>query len=204
MSFFTGSPGGTQTVSNLLPEQENNFKEQQAAATGTYGAVKNYHMNNLSDNPADFDAFAAPELRKFNEEIIPGLSEQFAGMGSGGLDSSSFRNAAVSAGESLSERLGRLRAELRQNSADRLQGIGNEALQNHSTQVQTPGSEGIAAPLISGALTAVAGPAAGVLGNAAANWVKESFKGKSKPYGINGATGSAGPQVRQNQGIGVI
>ena len=198
MSFFTGSPGTVETVSNLLPEQEENFRQQQAGANGTYGAVSNYHMNNLSDNPADFNAFAAPELRRFNEEIIPGLSEQFAGMGSGGLDSSSFRNAAVNAGESLSERLGRIRADLRQHSADALQGIGHQALENHSTQVQTPGTEGILAPAISAATTAVAGPAAG----AAANWVTNSFKGKSKPYGLNGATGTAGPQSRQNASIG--
>lgn len=96
--------------------------------------AQNYYQNNLSDNPADIDAFQRPELRRFNEEIVPDLAEQFAGMGSGGgIGGSNFRNAAINAGTDLSERLASMRANVRQNSAQALNQMGQygaQGLQN--------------------------------------------------------------------------
>ena len=86
---------------------------------------------------------SAPELRKFNEEIIPRLSEEFAGMGAGGLSSSGFQNAAVSAGTDLSERLGAIRAGLRSQGAAGLANIGQQSLGNYTQDVVTErGTEG--------------------------------------------------------------
>jgi hypothetical protein len=104
-------------------------------AGGAFGQAADYYRNNLSNNPNDFAAFAAPELRRYNEDIIPGLSEQFAGMGAGGLSSSGFRNAQVQGATDLAERLGSLRAQLRQNSAQGLSNIGQVGLGNFSENV---------------------------------------------------------------------
>lgn len=147
-NFMTGSPEIRENVSTLRPEQEQGFNQLQQAsqgpgAGGAFGQASDYYRNLLSDNPEDFNRFAAPEQRNFNENIIPGLSEQFAGMGSGGLTSSGFRNAAVGAGTDLSERLGALRAQFRQQGAQGLQGIGQQALGGYSQNMTTqPGSEG--------------------------------------------------------------
>ena len=179
--FFTGSPEKRENRSTLRPEQEALYQQLQNAgqgsgAGGAFGQSADYYRNLLSDNPEDMERFAAPEMRRFNEQIIPGLSEQFAGMGSGGLSSSSFRNAAVNAGTDLSERLGSIRANLRQSGAQGLQNIGTQGLGNYSQNMMTqPGSEGFLsniAPAIGTAIGSFAGPAGAAMGGMASNWLK--------------------------------
>lgn len=147
-NFFTGTPEKHDRVSTLLPEQQDLFNQLQAAlagqgAGGAFGQSADYYRAILEDNPELMQQFFAPEMRKFKEQIIPGLSEQFAGMGSGALSSSGFRNAAVNAGTDLSERLGTIRANLKQQAAQGLSGLGQYGLGNFSqdviTQQGTPG-----------------------------------------------------------------
>ena len=155
--FFTGSPAKRKNVSTLRPEQEPLYEQlvqagQNPGAGGAFGTAADYYRNLLSNNPQDFQAMANPEIRRFNEDIIPSLSEQFAGMGAGGLSSSGFRNAAVNAGADLSERLGAIRANLRQQGAQGLSNIGQQGLnsfsQNMETRAATPGLLGNFAPTI--------------------------------------------------------
>lgn len=159
--FLMGTPEKHKRVSTLLPEQQDLFNQLQQAgmgegAGGAFGDSADYYRNLLSDDSADMEAFAAPEMRKFNEEIIPGLSEQFAGMGSGGLSSSGFRNAAVNAGTDLSERLGAIRAKLRSQGAQGLQSIGQAGLGNFSQDVMTqPGTQGFLGSVSQGAGNAI-------------------------------------------------
>jgi len=125
--FFSGSPEKHERVSSLRRDQEPLFKQLQEAlqkkgGSGAFGQSADYYRDLLSNDSQTLNQLSAPELRRFNEEIIPDLSEQFAGMGSGGLSSSGFRNAAVNAGTDLSERLGALRAQLRNQGA---QGLGS-------------------------------------------------------------------------------
>ena len=189
MAFFSATP--SQSGTYFQPEQQQIYQQQQSAAQGkptggAFGQAYDYYSGNLSDNPKDFDAFAKPEMRRYNEQIIPDLAEQFAGMGSGGLSSSGFRNAAVSAGTDLSERLGAIRANLRSQSAQGLQNMGQNALQDYSTY--SPAQPGFmdyaaqAAPaVIGGIIGGPAGAAAGAgLGGA---FGALSQKGQSSPYG---------------------
>jgi len=201
MNFLTGTPETRENVSTLRPEQEGLYNQAVQAgmgpgAGGAFGEAADYYRGNLSDNPADFNAFAAPAMRQYNQDIMPGISEQFAGMGSGGLSSSGFRNAQVQGATDLSERLGALRAGLRQQSAQGLQQIGQQGLGNYSQNMTTqPGSEGFLsqiAPAVGQAATAyMAGP-----GGAAANWFNgrgSQVGQKSQPYG-SGQGPAASPQ----------
>ncbi len=187
--FMMGTPGKSgdiQQISTLDPQQEKLKKQlvnagQRRGAGGAFGDVSDYYRNNLSDNPADFQAFAAPQLRQYNEDIMPGISEQFAGMGSGGLSSSGFRNAQIQGATDLSERLGAIRANLRHSSAQGLQNIGQLGLQSFQQNFQqpgTPGTEGFlskAAPAIgTGIGYAVGGPIGGAIGGGLGNWFKGS------------------------------
>lgn len=193
MAFLYGSDPYDEQRSLLEPGQQPgknqlfNAAQGQRGAGGAYGAAADYYYNNLSDNPADFEAFAKPEMRRYNEQIIPDLAEQFAGMGAGNLSSSGFRNAAVSAGTDLSERLGQIRANLRQNAAQGLQNIGQQSLQpyvENVTNVAQPGLLEQALPaVISGAATAFGGPVLGAAAGGLSNWI--SSKGQSSPYGGN-------------------
>lgn len=136
-------------VPRLTPEQMENFKQLQGAikgpgAGGAFGDVADYYRGNLSNNPQDFDAFAAPSMRQYNQDIVPGISEQFAGMGSGGLTSSGFRNSQIQGATDLSERLGTLRANLRQQSASGLANLGQLGLGNYSENVRDQPQPGFA------------------------------------------------------------
>ncbi len=204
--FFTGNNEQRENVSNLRPEQEGLYNQLQGAAQGggnggAFGDAANYYRNNLSDNPADFNSFAAPALRQYNEDIVPGLSEQFAGMGAGGLSSSGFQNAQIQGATDLSERLGALRANLRQSSAQGLQNIGQQGLGQYSNNMATtqssPGFLSQAAPIAGAAAgLALGGPgglAAGYqAGNMASNW----FGGKGQQVSMNSSPyGQGGPQA---------
>src|SRR6185503_2622466 len=138
--FFFGSPEKHKRVSTLRKDQEPLYQQLQASlmnqgAGGAFGNAADYFRDLLSNDSQTAQAMFAPEQRNFNENIIPGLSEQFAGMGAGGLSSSGFRNAAVGAGTDLSERLGAIRAQLRQQGAQGLANLGGMGLGNFSQDV---------------------------------------------------------------------
>lgn len=146
--LFTGTPQKNYQVSTLGKEQVP-LKNQLINAGmgrnagGAFGTSADYYRNLLSDENADMNAFAAPEMRQFREQIVPDLAEQFAGMGSGGLSSSGFRNASVNAATDLSERLGAIRAGLRQQGAAGLQNIGSQGLQSFYNNVTQPATSGL-------------------------------------------------------------
>jgi hypothetical protein len=197
--FFTGTPEKFEQRSSLDPQQMNLQQQLVGAgmgqgAGGAFGQSADYYRNLMSDNPQDMQSFAAPEMRQFREDIIPGLSEQFAGMGAGGsgLSSSGFRNAAVSAGTDLAERLGSLRAQLRQVGAQGLQGIGAAGLSPYLQNMYRPQQPGFLqqlAPLTGQALGAFGGPALGMMG---ANWADKMF-GPKTPASPQGAAPSKPP-----------
>jgi hypothetical protein len=207
--FFTGTPEIRENVSTLRPEQEGLYNQAVNAgmgegAGGAFGTVADYYRGNLSNNPTDFNAFAAPQLRQYNEDIVPGLSEQFAGMGSGGLSSSGFRNAQVQGATDLSERLGAIRANLRQQSAQGLQGIGQIGLGNYSQNMATTqGTPGFLSQLAPAAGTAIGayfgGPGGGAAGYQAGAALSNSLGGnnvgqQSGPYQSRGGNFPASPQ----------
>ncbi len=193
--FLFGTPATQERelVSNLTSSQlkgQRNLENaaNQRGAKGAFGTSADYYRDLLSNENADLQAFQAPEMRRFNEQIIPDLAEQFAGMGSGGLSSSGFRNAAVGAGTDLSERLGAIRAALRQQGAEGLQQIGQQALNPHSQWETTSQTEGT--PGLLGSISNLAGNALSQFGGQAVN---NLFSGSSQPGNQQkGSTGAYG------------
>jgi hypothetical protein len=179
--FLFGSKEKHKRVSTLLPGQEDLLSQLMSAlqgrgGEGAFGQSSDYYRDILEDNPELMEQFFAPEMRNFNENIIPGLAEQFAGMGSGGLSSSGFRNAGVQAGTNLQERLAAMRANLKQGAASGLSGLGQTGLGNFSQDVMTqPGSQGLFGSVGSGL-----GNAFGQLMGGFSNPYKMGSKG---PYG---------------------
>ena len=214
-NFLAGTPEIRENVSTLRPEQEPLYNQAiqaglQPGAGGAFGTSADYYRNLLSDNNADFNAFAAPQLRQYNQDIVPGISEQFAGMGSGGLSSSGFRNAQIQGATDLSERLGAMRAQLRQHGAQGLQNIGQFGLGNFSQNMTTqPGSEGFLSQIAPAAGQAIgayfggpAGAAAGnSIGNSFGSWMSGMNSGNRNganmgPY-QSGNNIAASPQIRR-------
>ncbi len=212
-SLFGGTPEKRENVSTLRPEQEPLYRQAVNAglgrgAGGAIGDASDYYRNLLSDNSADYNSFAAPAMRQYNQDIAPQIAEQYAGMGAGGLSSSGFRNAQNQGSVDLAERLGAIRANLRQSGAQGLQNAGQIGLQNFSQNMVTqPGSEGMASSLIPAVLggigTAVGGPVLGAIGGAAGGAVSNWFNGKGNKVGAqSGAYGAGGPKASPNIGGG--
>ncbi len=63
----------------------------------------------LSNNPEAFQRFAAPEMRRYQEQTIPDIIGRF---GAGGQNNSALNSALANSGADLNERLGALRAGL--------------------------------------------------------------------------------------------
>lgn len=203
-NFWVGTPEKRENVSTLRPEQEGLYNQlvnagMETGAGGAFGQAADYYRNLLSDDSADYNAFAAPALRQYNQDIVPGIAEQFAGMGSGGLSSSGFRNAQIQGATDLSERLGAIRANLRQSGAQGLQNIGQLGLQNYSQNMTTqPGTEGFlsqVAPLVGTAAGAYfGGPAGAALGGSIGNWFSGKMSGGNS-VGANTSPYGSGPQA---------
>ncbi len=134
---------------------------QGPGAGGAFGQSADYFRDLLSNDSQTANLMFAPEQRRFREQIIPDLAEQFAGMGSGGLSSSGFRNAAVGAGADLSERLGAIRAQLRQQGAQGLANIGQMGLGSYNENIYRPETFGLVGGLAEGAGKALGSYATG-------------------------------------------
>lgn len=100
-------------IPTVGPEQQNLVNQLtqllrgQLGGQGLFGQSQNFLQDILG---GDTSKFEAPLMRQFNEQIIPGLSERFAGLGAG--SSSAFQQALGGAGSGLMERLGALRGQL--------------------------------------------------------------------------------------------
>ena len=168
-SFFQalfGRPERNYQQSTLGQEQQPGYQNLLAAgqgpgAGGAFGESADYYRDLLSNDSQTANSMFAPEQRRFNEQIIPDLAEQFSGHG--GIGSSGFRNAAVNAGTDLSERLGAIRAQLRQQGAQGLSNIGGMGLQNFNENIHRPETFGFVGNALEGA-----GKAAGAVAGRAA------------------------------------
>jgi len=204
--MFSGTPEKHERVSTLLPGQERNASNlykagEQRGAGGAFGQSADYYRDILENDPALLEEFMRPEMRRFNQETIPDIAEQFAGMGSGGLSSSGFRNSAVSAGADLSERLGAIRANLRKNAAQGLQNIGQFGLGNFSQDVMTQqGSQGMLSQLGPAAISAGLGFLTGGPGGALAGGLSGLMGGQGGGGSVQ--KGSTSPYGRQQQTSG--
>lgn len=207
MGWWSGKKGKYKQISTLTEDQQPLQSELVNAGKGNFGDAADYYRNLLSNDSADMQAFAAPELRRFKEDTIPDLSNQFAGMGAGdsGLTGSSFRNAAVNAGTDLSERLGSIRANLRQAGAQGLQDIGNQGLKPVVENVYEPGTEGFGtkatSALLDAGLNYATGGTSGMIKmgmNAAKNAFGDNKVGKNtNPYGGAQASQTGGSMIRR-------
>ena len=120
----------------------------QMAMSGAGTGFQNI-MNILGGGEEAFTAFESPIKRQFQEEIIPEISEQFAGAGA--LDSSGFGPQLARASEGLSETLSAQRANLQSNAMQQLMQMLGVGLGEKTDTLVTPGSPGILGDLVGAA-----------------------------------------------------
>jgi hypothetical protein len=198
--IFTGTKGKYKKKSLLREEQEPLANQAiqaglQPGAGGAFGTAADYYRDLLSNDPETLKQLSAPELRRFNEDIIPGLAEQYSGYG--GIGSSGFRNASTNAATDLSERLGAMRANLRQQGAHGLQNIGQQGLQQFDQNVYEPGTPG----LLDYAGQAIGNAGTQAIGGFATNWLNSKFSTGQNKVGKNTSWKGNPQQMNQSQNI---
>ena len=199
-NFLSGTPAEYDQVSTLLPEQQPLYQQavnaglQGGQGGGAFGQAADYYRGLLDEDSEDYNAFAAPQIRQYKEQFMPDLAEQFAGMGAGGLNSSGFRNAQIQGATDLNERLGAMRANLRNQGAQGLMGIGQQGLQNYSqgmtTKEGSPGFLSSVAPAVGTGVGAFFGGIPGALagnkfGEQAANMMPQPSPASGNKLGAN-------------------
>jgi hypothetical protein len=135
-----------------------------------YQGGKSHLQGILNNEPGSFEAFEAPYKRRFEQETVPGLANQFAsyGTGAGGLKGSGFYGALSSAGAGLEQDLASMRENLKMQAAQMAPGYAKgpmdqlmEWLQMNPYDVeqeQQPWWQGAAEGAVQGAATAFGGP----------------------------------------------
>ncbi len=114
-------------LTNLSPEQQQ-FQNmllqnlQGGQAGQNYGGANDYISQMLSGSPEAYQRFAQPHITQFNEQVLPGIAERFAGLGGGlgggATSSSGFGQALGGAATQFQSNLAGLYAQLQQQAAN--------------------------------------------------------------------------------------
>lgn len=170
--LFFGDKDRFNKISNYTPQQEQDllkYSQNPIQNQPLYQQGQSFLGNVLQGGQGQFDAMQAPYIRQFNEQIIPQLSNQFAGMGTGAgsLNSSGFRNAAIQGGQRLAETLAAQQAQAQFQAAPQALGyaqqpyantLGGLGAQSFTNRYQ-PGSTGLLGGLVNGAGAGLGGGA---------------------------------------------
>lgn len=118
--FLFGQEGKMEQLPTMTPQQQQLLSQLLGGISGPLGMGFERLSELLSGRPEAFEAFQAPAMRQFEEQIVPGIAERFTGMGGGAQRSSAFQQALGQAGAGLSERLAAQRAGLQQGAMGQL------------------------------------------------------------------------------------
>lgn len=127
--------------------------QQMMGQGGGLQQANQYDQNLLGQGPEAFNQFSQPYLQQFNEQILPGIAERFAGAGA--LSSSGFGQALGGAASGFQAQLAQLFSQLQSQAAGRQQGqfqnlsqigLGYNPFAYHERQ----GSTGFVTPFVTG------------------------------------------------------
>lgn len=123
-SFWGGKPAGFAQVDALNPQQQAFRSNMLGLLQGPQQSGMDWISDILGGSPEAFAKYERPYMRQFEQEIVPGIAERFAGLGSHGAQSSSGQQLAMAqAGRELSENLASMRGKLQSEALGRLQGM---------------------------------------------------------------------------------
>lgn len=153
---LTSGKGDVQNVPTRT-KQQRQFQENalnQANALQQPGGGYNQAMQQLQDylNPESelYKNFEKPYMQQFEQQIVPGLAERFAGFGGGmggGLSSSGFGQAIGAAGGNLMTNLAQMKSQMGRQSINDLLNQYNQLsqtglMQNFQPVMQNPATFG--------------------------------------------------------------
>lgn len=187
--FLFGKPDQQRQQNILTPEQQEalqRYFNQGIEKSPLYGAGSNYLQNLLGGGEGAYSALEGPLMQQFQQQIVPGLAERFAGMGTGAGagNSSAFYNSLGQAGKDLSTNLGALRGGLQ------MQGLGqalNYAQQPYSNTLSglgvrsfipqyQQGNQGFLGNILGGIGAGFGGPFGSALGSGLGSGISGLFR----------------------------
>ena len=116
----TYSKAGQQGIDDILRQVKQQGGYQDINQDQNFQQGQDY-LQSMFNDPSFFDKFEAPMMRNFNENIVPGLANQFASMGSGGsMGSTAFRNQLGREGSNLQTNMAAQRGQMQQNAIPQL------------------------------------------------------------------------------------
>lgn len=191
--WIFGTPDKLKKVATGTPEQQGlhsnilNQLQQMIQSGGGYNLAQNYNKSILQPGQEGFNQFAQPYMQQFNEQVLPGIAERFAGAGA--LSSSGFGQALGGAASGLQSQLAQLFSQLQQQAAQSEYGQFNQmANQGLNYQPfayqQKQGTAGMLGPLATGLGTALGGPLGGALAGGISSLFKPSGGGGSPLTGM--------------------
>lgn len=121
--FLFGQRDKMSQQSNFNPQQQQGFQDywnNPIQNNPNYQAGSDYLQRLMSNDPQMMQQMQAPYMQNFEQNIVPGIAERFAGMGTGAgaLSSSGLYGALGQAGRDLQTQLAGL------HSQNQLQGLG--------------------------------------------------------------------------------
>jgi len=191
LGLFGGDEDELSKMATGTPEQQalHNQILSQAMGMGQQGGgyqnANNYYNQFLGGNQQEaYNQFASPYLQQFEEQILPMISERFAGAGA--LSSSGFGQALGGAGAGLQAQLAQLFSSLQGQAAQQQYGQYNQLTQTGLNNEQfaykrKPGSAGFGAPFLAG----LSGEIGKASGDAIGKGIADLFKPKA-PAGSPG------------------
>jgi len=206
MSFFNFLFGDRDRMRNqnlFTPEQQQALQQyynNPIQQNPLYQSGGSYLQQLLSGDPNAFSQFEAPIQQKYQQEIIPGLAEQFAGAGTGAgaANSSGLYQTLAQAGRSLSTDLAGLRGQLQMQALPQALGYAQQPYQNALSGLQArqfqpyyqQGSTGLVGGIANGIGQGLAGGAGLGFGLPFGAGLFNKFGGgggRANPGGIGGA-----------------
>jgi hypothetical protein len=144
------------TLSPIQQELEGLLSEGIKTGEGALGDLFAFNEQNFQEG------VSKPAIEQFQNEVLPGILEKFAGQGSMG---SGLRRNVLKAGQGLQSNLAQLRYQAQQQGQqNKLQGVNTLLGKNSIENIYKPGSEG----LVQGAVKGFAQGAGTALGGAIA------------------------------------
>jgi hypothetical protein len=182
--FLIGSRDKFKQIPTIGKGQQQALDAQSQGLSGLSPQIFSYLQDLFSNNSQSQQNFAAPFMRQFNEQTVPGLAETFGGVGA--LSSSGFQNALGQAGAGLQENLAALREQSRGQGLNAFQGLMGQNLSAKPFEnVFMQGQQGLLQPLLSGLASSFGGP----LGGGIASWLSSLLGGGSKDSRYNSQGG---------------
>lgn len=146
LDFLLGSDKFKRTDA-FTPEQMNVFRQQgdMLGGSGAYGQAFQNLQALLDPTDEGYDRFTEPYMQQFQQQILPGIAEKYAGMGA--LGSSGFGQALGAAGSQLQTGLAGLKAQLQRQAGQDIFGQYQGFLGQQPQYAYREQNQGMAGPL---------------------------------------------------------